>query len=160
MSAMRDGNKRSFRQYVSKLVIAGIAAGAVSGIVLGFTMKLLEHLTGSAVYVLLLNIDFIEWLPYKRTETLEFILHMVVALPLGIIYLSLLSLWRAPIGLSLGMSIAVACCTWIPLTQLSERTPATSDVQALIWWLLGHLLYGAVLSLFGVTWIKKGMLEK
>jgi len=160
MSAASKRYQGSSKSDVIKLVIAGIAAGAASGIVLGFTMKLLEQLTGSAVYVLLLNIDFITWLPYEQTELLEFMLHLAVSLPLGIIYLSLLSLWRAPIGLSLGMSIAVACCTWIPLTQLSERTPATSDIEALLWWLTGHLLYGAVLSLFGMTWIKKGMLEK
>ncbi|WP_054027821.1 hypothetical protein [Bacillus sp. FJAT-28004] len=160
MSAIRKRYTGSSRPYAIKLVIAGITAGAVSGIVLGFTMKLLEQLTGSAVYVLLLNIDFIKWLPYEQTELLEFILHLAVSIPLGIIYLSLLSLWRSPIGLSLGMSLAVACCTWIPLTQLSERTPATSDVEAMIWWLSGHLLYGAVLSLFGMIWIKKGRLEK
>jgi hypothetical protein len=160
MSAIIKRYKGLPRLYAIKLVIAGITAGTVSGIVLGFTMKLLEQLTGSAVYVLLLNIDFVKWLPYEQSELLEFILHLAVSIPLGIIYLSFLSLWRSPIGLSFGMSIAVACCTWIPLTQLSERTPATSDVEAMIWWLSGHLLYGAVLSLFGMIWIKKGRLEK
>jgi hypothetical protein len=135
-------------------------AGALSGIVLGLTMKLLEQITGSAVYVLLLNIDFISWLPGQMNEWMEFALHMLVSLPLGILYLSLLSLWRSPAGLSFGMSLAVACCTWVPLAQLSGRTPDIDDFQALLWWLIGHLVYGAVLAGFGTRWVKRGRIEK
>lgn len=141
------------------LITAGLAAGALSGIVLGLTMKLLERLTGSAVYVLLLNVDFISWLPDQMSEQVEFALHMAVSLPLGILYLSLLPLWRSPARLSLGMSLAVACCTWIPLTQLSERPPLINDVQALLWWLIGHLVYGAVLAVFGMLWVKRGRIK-
>lgn len=137
------------------LLSIGAMAGIISGTVLGFGMKLLEQMTGSAVYVLLLNIDFVKWAPVERSEQMEFALHLIVSFPLAIIYLSLLSLWRSPVLLSLGMSIAVACCTWIPLTQLSVRTPDVSDVTALFWWLIGHLLYGAVLACFGVFWLKR-----
>ncbi|WP_082197919.1 hypothetical protein [Bacillus sp. FJAT-26390] len=154
------GERGSSRSSLPKLAAAGLLAGALSGVVLGLTMKLLERLTGSAVYVLLLNIDFISWLPGPMNEWMEFTLHMLVSIPLGILYLSLLSLWRSPAGLSLGMSLAAACCTWIPLTQLSERTPAIDDLQALLWWLIGHLVYGAVLAAFGTWWVKRGRIEK
>lgn len=141
------------------LLTIGAMAGVISGTVLGLTMKLLEQITGSAVYVLLLNIDFIKWAPVARSEQLEFALHLLVSIPLAVIYLSLLSLWRSPVILGLGLSMAVACCTWIPLTQLSARTPDISDLTAFFWWLIGHLLYGVVLGFFGVFWLKRGVDE-
>ncbi|OMF37130.1 hypothetical protein BK133_07580 [Paenibacillus sp. FSL H8-0548] len=138
------------------LLTLGMMAGVISGTVLGFAMKLLEQMTGSAVYVLLLNIDFVKWVPDGLNEQLEFALHLIVSIPLAIIYLALLSIWRSPVVLSFGMSIAAACCTWIPLTQLSVRTPDMSDLTALFWWLMGHFLYGAVLACFGVFWLRRG----
>ncbi|WP_424768971.1 hypothetical protein [Paenibacillus sp. sgz302251] len=139
-----------------RLLAAGITAGGISGIVLGVTMKLLEHWSGKAVYVLLLNVDFIKWLPAQMPEWVEFTLHLAVALPIGILYLILLSLWRSPMGLSMGLSAAITCCTWIPLTQLSERTPSVTDIEALLWWIAGHLVYGFVLARFGKWWLKRG----
>ncbi|MDQ8738649.1 hypothetical protein [Paenibacillus sp. LHD-38] len=134
----------------------GLLAGVLSGLVLGITMKLLERLTGSAVYMLLLNVDFIDWLPQPLPELAEFALHLIVALPLGMLFLALLRIWKSPLGLGLGMGLALACCTWIPLTQLSERVPSSADIAALLWWITGHLLYGTVLAYFGKSWIKKG----
>lgn len=134
----------------------GLLAGLISGTALGLAMKLLGNLTGMAVYVLLLNVDFMQWLPNPMTELAEFALHLMFALPLGVLFLVLLRIWKSPLGLGLGMSLAIACCTWIPLTQLSDRVPSSADTTALLWWISGHLIYGAVLAGFGYLWIKKG----
>lgn len=150
----KSGDRESHSALIAMLG-RGLLAGLVSGVVLGFLMKLIQHLTGSAVYVLLLNVDFIKWLPSQMPEWAEFMLHLSISLPLGIIYLSLLRLWDSPIRLSLLLSFAVACCTWIPLTQLSERTPSIDDFEALLWWIIGHLTYGLILSLFGYNQVKK-----
>ncbi|MCA0753676.1 hypothetical protein KP806_01325 [Paenibacillus sp. N4] len=139
------------------LAYAGLAAGAVSGIVLGLAMKLLELASGKSVYRLLLSVEFVPWLPAAMPEPAEFALHLLVSLPLGIVYWSLLSVWWAPLGLGLWMGGAMAACTWIPLTQLSERVPALQDWRALAMWMAGHLVYGLTLALFGKYWLKKGV---
>ncbi|MGO4545702.1 hypothetical protein AB4Z29_12945 [Paenibacillus sp. 2TAB23] len=138
------------------LLLFGLLTGALSGVILGLVMKLLGQLTGRGVYVLLLNVDFIGWLPSIRSELFEFLLHMSAALPLGILYLVLLRIWSSPLRLGLGMGVAIACCTWIPLTQLSERTPSTLDGASFMMWITGHLIYGSVLAALGYIWIMRG----
>lgn len=139
------------------LVFAGLATGAVSGIVLGLVMKLLELAAGKDVYRLLLSVEFVPLLPDAMPEPAEFALHLLVSLPLGIVYLSLLSVWRTPLRLGFWMGGLLAACTWIPLTQLSERVPALQDWAALTFWIAGHLVYGITLGLFGKYWVKKGV---
>ncbi len=133
----------------------GLIGGAASGVVLALLLKGAEAATGQEVYRLLLNVDFMPWVPRNMPEWAELALHMAVALPLGWVYLRLLTLWQSPLWLGLGVGLAVACCTWVPLTQLSERVPDTSDWGALGLWLAGHLGYGLALAAAGAYWRKK-----
>ncbi|CAM4463544.1 hypothetical protein FHS16_003115 [Paenibacillus endophyticus] len=155
MYSVRD--KRAVRHRgLLMLLLFGLLTGALSGVILGLVMKLLGQLTGTGVYVLLLNVDFIGWLPSIRSELFEFLLHLSAALPLGILFLVLLSIWSSPLRLGLGMGAAIACCTWIPLTQLSERTPSMLDWSAFMMWVSGHLIYGSVLAALGYVWMTRG----
>ncbi|WP_141499782.1 hypothetical protein [Paenibacillus luteus] len=143
------------RRFVLLLVYGGIT-GLLSGSGLGLVMKLLEKITGTHVYILLLNVDFVSWLPNPMPELAEFALHLSVAMPVGILFLGLMRFWNSPIALGLGFGTAIACCTWVPLTQLSSRTPDTWDAEALLWWVTGHLVYGMLLACFGTIWLKRG----
>jgi hypothetical protein len=143
------------RRFILLLVYGGIS-GLLSGIGLGLLMKLLQKMTGTLVYMLLLNVDFVRWLPNPMSELAEFALHLSVAMPVGILFLGLLRFWHSSLALGLGVGTAIACCTWIPLTQLSSRTPDTWDAEALVWWVTGHLIYGMILACFGTIWLKRG----
>ncbi|MCI3922768.1 hypothetical protein MO973_21295 [Paenibacillus sp. TRM 82003] len=124
----------------------------MSGFALGFFLKLVEAATGSKVYILLLNVDFVPGLPQPLPEWFEFALHLVVSVIIGSVYAALLyrfpAVRRRPIaaGIVAGLS---AVPLFYPLTALSERTPAPDDLTALAWWIAGHLLYGIVLGIYG-----------
>lgn len=139
-------------------ITVGIAAGLVSGITLGLLFRWVEHRFGVGVYTLLLNIDFIPYVPERLAEQLEFALHLGVSLTIGIAYIAWLTGERGtrlrlpqldrpwPAGLLFG---SLPILLFIPLTLVSERTPAIDDFAALAWWIAGHVLYGVILGSFG-----------
>ncbi|WP_246628293.1 hypothetical protein [Paenibacillus oenotherae] len=137
------------------LLLRGAIAGLGAGIGLGLLLKWLQIVTEERVYTLLLNIDFVPFMPRRLPETAEFALHLAVSLPLGILYVWMVeSRLRQPMltGVVLGL---LAALTWIPLTLVSDRVPSTNDGRALLLWMLGHLCYGLLLSLF----VRRGRLE-
>ncbi|WP_138752014.1 hypothetical protein [Paenibacillus sinopodophylli] len=156
MERLDESKVADRRSQFVPLLLYGLLVGTISGAALGLVMKLFGEITGTGIYVLLLNVDFIAWLPHPMTERFEFVLHMLVALPIGILFIAMLRVWTSPLGVGLGMGAAIACCTWIPLTQMSERTPSTADLAALSWWIAGHLVYGVVLAGLGFIWMMKG----
>jgi len=126
----------------------GALAGLTAGVVLGLLLKMLQAMTGARVYTLLLNIDFV---PIRISELAEFMLHLAVSIPIGIIYFMLLR--RIGRHVLLGISIGlISSLTWIPLTLISERVPDWNDFGALLLWLLGHALYGCMLVWFAARY--------
>lgn len=137
--------------------LEGAWLGLWTGIALGLFFKLVQASTGSLVYTLLLNVDFIPFARLLRLERLpewlEFALHLTVSLALGIAFVLLIRRGWRPVrtGLLLGLLPAPL---FVPLTLLSERTPRLDDPVALAWWLAGHLLYGGLLAWQGIRYKK------
>ncbi|UVI27974.1 hypothetical protein [Paenibacillus spongiae] len=139
-------NNRQIAPLSLRIIVWGAAAGIFAGTVLGLFLKWVQNATGEQVYTLLLNIDFIPYMPMRLTESVEFLLHLVVSAALGIVYLSVAAyrgkyaLWGVIIGV-------LASLAWIPLTLVSDRVPSISNGQAFSLWLLGHVIYGIALAL-------------
>ncbi|WP_411345588.1 hypothetical protein ACE3MZ_06190 [Paenibacillus sp. WLX1005] len=131
-----------------KIIQQGLLAGLVSGIILGLVLKWIQYGTGALVYTLLLNVDFVPVLPDVLPEWLEFAMHLVVALVLGVLFRLWISRWHHPwlAGLTLG---AASSLLFFPLAMMSDRVPAVNDGQAYMYWLIGHLVYGLVLGMVG-----------
>ncbi|MFD0714086.1 hypothetical protein [Paenibacillus sp. GCM10027626] len=123
--------------------ICGILAGLLAGIVLGFTLKVMQYWSGKQIYTLLLNIDFIVFIPVL-SEMNEFILHLLVSVVLGVVYRMAVVSFGHPLYISLFMSL-MAAMLWIPLTLISERVPEVDDYAALVLWFAGHLVFGFIL---------------
>ncbi|MDQ1911664.1 hypothetical protein RAC89_14765 [Paenibacillus sp. GD4] len=141
-----------------RVLVQGFTLGLAAGVVLGLFLRTVQQLTGSQVYTLLLNIDF---LPVADAlgllvlpEWFEFTLHLIVSLLLGIVYVGLVLGSRSPWtwGWLLGL---LPSLLYIPLTQLSDRVPDLYDAQAIGWWLAGHFLYSLVLIGAGITLQRK-----
>lgn len=141
-------------RYRSSIFI-GAGKGLLAGIGLGLFFKWIEFNGIANVYTLLLNVDFIPNIPQPLPEWIEFSLHLVVSVAIGIVY-QLLNVWRfKPWSWGILMGI-VPVPLFIPLTLMSARTPAIDDTSALVWWVVGHLLYGASLPVFSIVVKKVG----
>lgn len=131
------------------MFLRGILAGSISGTALGLFLKAIETMTGKKVYVLLLNVDFIYSKPLP--ETAEFILHLAVAVFIGILYV--FTLYFFTISTKMKKRLAAMALTvpaillYFPLTSLAvKETPALNDYVAIGWWTAGHILFAAVLA--------------
>ncbi|WP_179232631.1 hypothetical protein [Paenibacillus rigui] len=155
----------------------GMLYGLVSGVGLALFLKAVQAMTGSRVYTLLLNVDFVPWnelmgrpvLPLP--EWFEFSLHLIVSFIIGVVFVEGLRIeaawkvtwsarsfawtWGALLGL-------IPIPLYVPLSLLSERTPRLDDGEAWCWWAAGHLLYGLLLGCFArlKDWMKRGMPKK
>ncbi len=136
----------------------GATLGIVAGCVLGVFLKIVEQTTGEKVYTLLLNVDFIPHIPQPLPEPIEFVLHVLVSIGIGVGYIGLLQGIKfcrthpKTVGLLLGV---LAIPSFFPLTSLSTRTPHPDDLIALLWWCAGHVLYGVVLASYGNAWVRR-----
>ncbi|MEC0128623.1 hypothetical protein [Paenibacillus pabuli] len=135
----------------------GILTGIFSGFVLGFFLKAIEASTDEKVYTLLLNIDFVPWLPSTFPEYIEFALHLVVSIVIGTFYIWWVQRSGHPMfkGILIGV---LSSLLYIPLSQLSNRVPDLYDGKAILYWLAGHLLFGTAIGICGQIWqhTKKG----
>lgn len=125
-------------------------AGIAAGILLGLFLKIIEHITTLKVYTLLLNVDYVPVLKeLKLPELIEFALHLVISVLLSILLAIFLKSKNWPRGRSLSW-VSLVCLTvgllLYPTTVLSNRTPELIDLAALLFWLVGHLLYGIALG--------------
>jgi hypothetical protein len=131
----------------------GIWIGTTSGIVLGMYMWYVELVTGKKIYTLLMNVDFIpvigniEW-----PIIMEWFFHMVISWAIGVLYAYVFmhrrlrdtnrNRWLLSIGLTAG-----AATTYVPLTILAiKATPSLTDEIAILYWLIGHVLYAITLK--------------
>jgi hypothetical protein len=129
-----------------------IPAGITAAIGLGVFLRAIEQITGSKVYTLLLNVDYIPVLNrVERYEIIEFSLHVIVSLLLAGVVWAILKRrsWsgqqKAIFTLTVSLLIGVLL---YPSTLLSSRTPELYDITAILWWMLGHLLYGFLLLIY------------
>lgn len=125
-------------------------AGIASGIFLGLFLRMIEHVTSLEVYTLLLNVDYVPVLKeLKLPELIEFALHLVISVLLSILLAIFLKSKNWPRARSLSwvslLCLAVGLLLY-PTTVLSNRTPELTDLNALLFWLAGHLLYGIALG--------------
>ncbi|ALC92917.1 hypothetical protein AM500_20015 [Bacillus sp. FJAT-18017] len=121
-----------------------IVAGLISGVVLGLFLKAVQEFTDEKVYVLLLNVDYVPMLNrITFPEALEFGIHLLISILVSMI-LGARPRSKAFFILA-GMVIGIVL---YPTTLLSNRTPGLLDFQAIFYWLVGHALYGYVLSIF------------
>ncbi|SFG00399.1 hypothetical protein SAMN05216353_11816 [Halobacillus alkaliphilus] len=131
----------------------GFWIGTTSGLVLGFYMWLVELVTGEKVYTLLMNVDFIpvigsiEW-----PVAIEWLFHLIISWIIGVLYVYAFrrvlkdtkgNRWSLALILS-----AFAATSYVPLTLLAiKETPALTDGAAILYWLIGHVLYAVVLKI-------------
>lgn len=140
-----------------KLWIRGTFKGLLSGTFLGLFLKMIEISTGIKVYTLLLNVDYFPILKnYHFPELIEFGFHLIISVVVAFSLLFIIKKYRwngtQIIVRTLFITFSIGFLLY-PTTALSDRTPELSSLPAIFFWLLGHLLYGLLLS---SLFIKKG----
>ena len=130
----------------------GSVAGLIAGIWLGLFFKAMEVIFGIKVYTLLLNIDYIPILKELTfPEIVEFSLHLVISIALAIVLLYVIARYkwgkRQIIFRTIVICLVIGAFLY-PTTALSERTPPITSISAILFWLLGHILYALVLGVF------------
>lgn len=126
--------------------------GLIGGLILTFLFKWIESSTGEKVYTFLLNIDYIPVVgDIVFPEWVEVVFHLVVSVAVAIGFCVMYHLrptWkkRALTICTIG-SIMIGIALF-PTTALSDRTPELTDGLSLLYWLVGHAIFGAVLGIF------------
>lgn len=128
-----------------------IITSIVAGTIFGLFFKMIEQITGSRVYTLLLNIDYFPILSsYRFPEIIEFSFHLIISLAITscIFVIRNKYYWSNSklIINSIIIQIIIGCLLF-PTTALSQRTPAFNDGEAFIWWIVGHIFYGLLLGI-------------
>lgn len=128
----------------------GSFAGLLAGILLGLFLKFVESATGLKVYTLLLNVDYIPILKdIKVSEIIEFLLHLIVSVVLGVLLHINLIKKDFPIKQKVRFVVKVSLLIGLflyPTTMLSDRTPEITSAYSFFFWMVGHGLYGIVLG--------------
>lgn len=132
---------------VKHIIWKGSAAGIIGGLVLGFFLKWVEIISDVRVYTLLLNVDYIDFIHFN--EFGDFLLHLIVSIPLAIVLLGLVHWykWRSGVIWKMTVLSMIVGLLLYPLTLLSDRTPLISSLSAIALWILGHAIYGIVLGI-------------
>ena len=127
-----------------------ITASLLAGILLGLFLKFVEPVTGLKVYTLLLNVDYIPILKdIKVSEIIEFLLHLIVSVVLGVLLHIYLINKEFPIKQKVKFVVKVSLLIGLflfPTTMLSDRTPVITSAYSFFFWMVGHGLYGIVLG--------------
>jgi predicted benzoate:H+ symporter BenE len=131
-------------------ILRPITASLLAGILLGLFLKFVESVTGLKVYTLLLNVDYIPILKdIKVSEIIEFLLHLIVSVVLGVLLHIYLINNDFPIKLKVKFVVKVSLLIGLflyPTTMLSDRTPEITSAYSFFFWMVGHGLYGVVLG--------------
>lgn len=132
---------------MKRVLLKGSLAGIVAGLVLGLFLKWMEALSGAKVYTLLLNVDYIPFLNFN--EFGDFVLHLLVSIPLAIVLLFLVVYfgWKSGIIWRMLLFSFIIGVLLYPLTLLSERTPPIDSASNISLWLFGHMIYGLFLGI-------------
>ncbi|MBR7796704.1 hypothetical protein GT022_11685 [Agaribacter marinus] len=131
---------------LSKLAVIGL----VAGVMLGGILKLIQITTSKQVYTLLLNIDSIpiikEW---NLNELEEFSLHLIVSIILvPILYVVLNKFGRQNQLIAYVISGSMIGLLLYTTTVMSSRTPDITDGMAFFYWMISHMMFGAIAEAF------------
>lgn len=126
-----------------------IGIGIIVGGIFGLLFKLIEKLTNKKVYTLLMNVDYFPVIKHwELNEVVEFSLHLFVSVIVVLVLFN--GLKRA------GSERRIAPYIWLNIliggllyvtTTFSERTPELTDMIAFIFWLGGHVIFGALVGI-------------
>lgn len=122
--------------------------GTVTAFLLASVLWLIEKLTGSKVYTLLLNVDFIPVIgSIDWPIWMEWFFHIIIAWIIAYLYVRITKdksnkvKWLTSIVLTSG-----AVMTYFPLTYLAiKETPGLFDVAAIFYWVVGHACFATAL---------------
>ncbi|KGX92667.1 hypothetical protein N781_15225 [Pontibacillus halophilus JSM 076056 = DSM 19796] len=136
------------------MIRKGFWLGTWSGIVLVVLLWMIELMTGKRVYTLLLNVDFIPVIgDIQWPIWMEWLFHLIIAWIIAILYVYVVYKWwngsRKAAWLVGGMLTLGAAFTYFPLTTLAIKpTPSVTDLEAIVYWLIGHAAFLIVLVVF------------
>ncbi|MEK5330704.1 hypothetical protein [Lysinibacillus sp. FSL W8-0992] len=128
-----------------------IIASFVAGCIFGAFFKVVENLTGSRVYTLLLNVDYIPIIKnFRFPEVIEFIFHLIISWLITAVLCAIRNKYKWNNSKLMRNSVLIQIfigCMLFPTTIFSKRTPIITDYFALSWWLIGHVVYGALIGI-------------
>lgn len=125
------------------------AIGIFTGTIFGLILKAIELFSDKKVYTLLLNVDYIPvFHDWKLNELLEFSLHLIVSI--GVVFVLYYGFkplrWQLKIAPYVVANLMIASGLFVT-TSFSDRTPELTDVVALLYWMIGHAIYGFLVGL-------------
>ncbi|MDL4842893.1 hypothetical protein [Aquibacillus rhizosphaerae] len=128
------------------MAFKSLFAGTVAGLILAIFLFVIEWITGNRVYTLLMNVDFvINDIPL----ILEWLLHMTISWGISLIFVVLIRMKTYP-SIKIQWSIVcilsgLASLSYFPLTIIAKKeTPSVLDMEAIFYWLIGHILYAII----------------
>lgn len=142
-------------------VLKGLWIGFWSGLILGLLLKWMQAVTGVRNYELLLNVDFIPLVNQVNwSELTEFVLHLIISLVIGIVYVYIAKHRRYTFGQLTIISLLLTLPTYIlffPLAMLAVEAdvPEPTDMGAFLYWILAHLTYALLLPILYKTFERK-----
>lgn len=135
-----------------KRTLRAAGYGLLGGLILTFLFKWIESTTGEKVYTFLLNVDYIPVIGgIVFQEWIEVSFHIVVSVSVALGFYLLYRLrpsWKKRAIAICAVGSVFIGIVLFPTTALSDRTPDLTDGLSLIYWLLGHAIFGAVLGIF------------
>lgn len=137
----------------SRSIPLSLYIGLISGIILGLTFKLIEHVSNIAVYKLLLNVDFIPIIgTMSWSEPIEFFFHVMVSVVISFVFvylakwLELRDSFNKLFLLSFILCLPMFGLYFILCTLAIKEVPAWNDWIAFVYWSIGHLIYVWILA--------------
>src|SRR5690625_1063186 len=110
-----------------------------------------------------MQVDFIPFVnQIEFPEAIEFLFHVIVSIILTMIlyFIFAHNKWNNGQICMYGTTINILIGIFIyPITLFSDRTPHFISIDAITFWLVGHLLYGLVLSVFFVVVKRFGFIQ-
>ncbi|WP_277584876.1 hypothetical protein [Psychrobacillus antarcticus] len=125
--------------------------GIITGLALTLFFKAIQLGTGYKVYTLLLNVDYLPILKgFKFPEIVEVLFHLIVSIALAVILVLIIQQLQIISNIKI-IAICMLTCfiigaLYFPTTLLSDRTPPITSIPSLVYWIIGHLLYGFILG--------------
>lgn len=130
---------------LKRLILIGIVSGGIFGLLL----RVIEDLTDKKVYTLLMNVDYFPLLKdLKLNEVVEFSFHIIVSIIVVIVlYYGLRKMGREEqVSPYIWLNLLIGGLLYLT-TTFSERTPQLTDMIALIYWLIGHAIFGVLVGI-------------
>lgn len=135
----------------NKLFLRVALDGIIAGLILTLFFKVIQFMTGYKVYTLLLNIDYLPILKeFEFPEVIEVVFHLIVSTVLAIVLVLIIHRLQTISTIRI-ISFCIIICFiigafYFPTTTLSDRTPSINSLPSLLYWIVGHVLYGSILG--------------